>query len=155
MGPEFCSPISRPASWGPYCRRVSADGEFDQESGKQHISRLTKSLYDSPDVVSVRSIAEPWATSPESSTLSARPAAEAGCLRNPRDQSHLPDAGAGLAGKVTQFEVVLRDDPFSIAAAAALDKLDDQLKAEAQDTESPWHGMRSSSSSASRPAPAI
>ncbi len=119
------------------------NGEFEQEAGKQHISRLTKALYDAPDVMSVRSIAEPLGDKPgKFNPFSPAGRRKLAALRNPRTKATFLSQVPELAGKVTQLQVVLGHDPFSVEAAAALDKLDNQLKAESQDPESPWHGAQ-------------
>jgi RND superfamily putative drug exporter len=117
--------------------------EFDQEAGKQQISLLTKALYDSPGVISVRSIAEPLGDKPgKFNPFSPAGRRKLAALRNPRTKATFLTQVPELAGKVTQLQIVLNHDPFSLAAAAALDELDNQLKAEALDPESPWHGSQ-------------
>lgn len=107
------------------------------------IFELTRSLRAIPGVDSVRSIAEPLGDPPESIQLTTKAGLRKLFLRqHPLTKSLFFAQVPPYRGEVTRIEVVLEDNPFSIAAMETLDRIDAFVNEQARAGESFWHGAQ-------------
>ncbi|MGD9719991.1 MAG: MMPL family transporter [Pirellulales bacterium] len=117
------------------------DANFESKTMEREIARLTKRLYSVDGVDSVRSLAEPTGDPPGyfqpfSSSGLKKLAAREHKTTEARFVTKVPE----LAGQVARFDVVFDAAPFSPAAVAMLDRLDQYLARLADDPRSAWHG---------------
>jgi RND superfamily putative drug exporter len=118
-------------------------GNFDETEGEHQIARLTKLLYDLPGVSSVRSLAEPLGDKPGFMTpFSAKGRRKLAALKHPITQSRFITQTPELKGTVARFDVVPKADPFSPAAIALVNRIDETVEALSSDKNSDWYGAR-------------
>jgi RND superfamily putative drug exporter len=110
-------------------------GDFESRSGTKRIAELTKLLYNTSGIESVRSLAEPLGDKPGALRL-----AKLAVLRHPRTKALYLAQSPELAGKVTRFDVISHYDPFSLDAIDLLDRIDARLQKLVDDETSEWHG---------------
>jgi RND superfamily putative drug exporter len=110
-------------------------GDFESRTGTKRIADLTKLLYNTAGVESVRSMTEPLGDKPGALRL-----AKLAVLRHPRTKALYLAQSPELAGKVTRFDVISHYDPFSLDSIELLDRIDDRLQKLTDDETSQWHG---------------
>jgi RND superfamily putative drug exporter len=119
------------------------DAHFESPEMEREIARLTKRLYSVEGVEVVRSLAEPTGDKPgyfqpfRASGLKKLAAREHKTTKA-RFVTRVPE----LAGDVARFDIVLDDEPFSPAAVAMLNRLDQYLARMSADPHSAWHGTK-------------
>ncbi len=109
--------------------------DFEGREGTKQIANLTKLLYNTNGVESVRSLTEPLGDRPGAIRL-----AKLAVLRHPRTKALYLAQSPELAGHVTRFDVISHYDPFSLQAVELVDRIDDRLQQLAEDETSPWYG---------------
>ncbi|HEX4149713.1 MAG TPA: MMPL family transporter [Pirellulales bacterium] len=115
---------------------------FNRDEGGHDIARLTKLLYELPGVDSVRSIAEPLGGVPGVfNPLSSAGRRKMAALRNPRTKANFLSQVPQYEGRVTRLDVVLKDDPFSRAAANVLGSIEQTVLELRSDPGSAWRGV--------------
>jgi RND superfamily putative drug exporter len=121
---------------------VQQDGQLDTVDGREQLGKLTE-LLRMPGVLAVRSITDPLGE--------FRPGQKRGISTGRSWRNHFLRAhqlteqfflaqSPEQAGKVARFEVILEHDPFSIAAAQTLSRVDQQLRELSATPDSYWHG---------------
>ncbi|HTU24779.1 MAG TPA: MMPL family transporter [Pirellulales bacterium] len=122
---------------------VEDDGHFNERDGEKQIAQLTKILYDTPGVSSVRSITEPLGDPPGYfQPFSAEGWRKAAARKHKVTRATYLTQVPELVGKVARFDVVLKYEPFSPQAVKALNGIDRLLNQIAADRKSPWHAAR-------------
>jgi RND superfamily putative drug exporter len=122
---------------------IKQNGQFESEEMEREIGRLTKRLYSVDGVEVVRSLAEPTGDTPgyfqpfRSSGLKKLAA-----RKHKTTRARFVTSEPALKGDVARFDVVLEAEPFSPAAVAMLDGLDNYLARLGNDPRSPWHGAK-------------
>ena len=116
---------------------------FESKDMEREIARLTKRLYSVEGVEIVRSLAEPTGDPPGyfqpfSTAGLKKLAARKHKTTRARFATQVPQ----LAGDVARFDIVLGAEPFSPAAIAMLDRLDQYLARQSADPNSAWHGAK-------------
>jgi RND superfamily putative drug exporter len=111
-------------------------GRFADDESLAAIEDLTKALYAIEGVRAVRSIAEPLGDPPKyTGVFDARKRA----LRNHRLARQVFHAQAPhLKGKITRFELLLEEDPFSIEAIGLLTEIESRLAKVAREPRAFW-----------------
>ena len=102
---------------------------FAGTEGREIIARWTKFLYQLPDVVSVRSLSEPFGDPPAdyAGLLNAREN-EKRFVRSLSQTKHAYlSSSITLADRVARFDLVLGSDPFAIEAIQALTRIETAL----------------------------
>ncbi len=122
---------------------VKHDADFESKDMEREIARLTKRLYSVEGVDVVRSLAEPTGDRPGylqpfSTSGLKKLAAREHKVTKAQFVTQVPE----LAGDVARFDVVFHVEPFSPAAVAMLDRLDQYLSRLAADPNSAWHGAK-------------
>jgi len=113
----------------------SENGRFDETEGMTAIEELTKAFYEIDGVQAVRSIAQPLGDRPRYlPAWSEKRALRSHRLTQKMFHTQVPE----LRGKFTRFELVLRDDPFSIEAIEILGEVEKTLKRVADDPAAYW-----------------
>jgi RND superfamily putative drug exporter len=118
-----------------------SDGGFDTKAGERHIARLTKALYDMPGIDSVRSISEPTGDRPGY----FQPFRSSGLQKLAARKHRITKARfvtpvESLSGDVARLDMIFREEPFSPAAVAELDRLEAWLHEQSRAADSPWQG---------------
>jgi RND superfamily putative drug exporter len=122
---------------------VKEDGHFNESEGSKEIARLTKQLYEVDGVIGVRSLAEPLGDKPGLFNLfSAEGRRKLAAQRHKFTKATYLTQVPGLVGKVARFDVVLKYQPFSLDAVAALDRLQRKLSRLSEDRKSDWWHTR-------------
>jgi RND superfamily putative drug exporter len=114
------------------------DGAFETRNGKTAIARLTKTLY-LDGVTSVRSSADPMGKRKQISVFNLFSLAR----KNHRLTKEIylsPEPR--FQGDVARLEVVLDDDPFSLASRRTLSRIGEALQEISDDPESFWYGTQ-------------
>lgn len=127
--------VEQPATIAARGKETAAPASFDIRAGTRRIANLTKLLYETPGVVSVRSLTEPLGDRPGAVRL-----AKLAVLRHPRTKGYYLAQSPELTGKVTRLDVISPYDPFSSQAIELLDRIDDRLQELSQDASSQWYG---------------
>ncbi|MEZ6109764.1 MAG: MMPL family transporter [Pirellulaceae bacterium] len=119
------------------------EGRFDDEAGRQQLTTLTEAMY-VDGVKAVRSLTDPLGEfRPGQRTGASASRAWRRWMLAHRDRTNelFVAQNGENAGKIARFDIILRDDPFSVAAAETLARVDDRLHQLA--TETPmWRGVR-------------
>jgi RND superfamily putative drug exporter len=120
---------------------VKSDAHFDSADMEREIARLTKRLYSVEGVEAVHSLAEPTGDPPGylqpfSASGLKKLAVREHRVTRAKFVTSVPD----LAGDVARFDIVFNADPFSPAAIAMLDRLDQYLARQSADPKSAWRG---------------
>ncbi|MCA9189199.1 MAG: MMPL family transporter, partial [Planctomycetales bacterium] len=121
------------------------DGRFDdRENGYKEIEALTAKLYELPDVLAVRSIAEPLGDPPKTGTsiVGTRGLRKRFLQTHSLSKSIFLTNVPALQGDVARFEVILRHDPFSLEAVKALNQIDQVLSEMGDASEGFWQGTQ-------------
>ncbi len=119
------------------------DGQFNQPEGAKRIARLTKWLYDVEGVAGVRSMAEPLGDRPGLfNPFSGDGRRKLAAQHHKRTKANYLTQEPDLAGKVARFDVLLKNQPFSLEAVRTVDRLDEQLNALADDRDGDWYLAR-------------
>ena len=114
--------------------------EFESKQMEREIARLTKRLYSVEGVESVRSLAEPTGDPPGYlQPFTAAGLKKLAARKHKTTRARYVTQVPRLSGDVARFDVVFNADPFSPAAAAMLDRLDQYLARQSADPSSPWH----------------
>ncbi len=118
-------------------------GHFNTPEGETEIARLTKILYDLEGIESVRSIAEPLGNRPGYfQPFRTRGLNKLAARKHKQTKAMYVTQGADLVGDVARFDLVLRDEPFSLEAIAVLNRVDARLAELRADGQSPWHNAK-------------
>ncbi len=116
------------------------DGELDSADGRFFIAELAKPLDELPGVAHVRSLYQPTGAPPGSvSVFSSEGLLALAAKGSPLTQAAFVSQTGKLAGKVTRLQLILTDEPFSVAAVKTCDAVERTLSRLRQDTESAWH----------------
>lgn len=122
---------------------LEENAHFDQPEGNRNIARLTKQLYGLEGVGRVSSIAEPLGDRPGYfQPLSTRGRNKLAALKHRITKARYLTQVDALKGDVARFDLVLRDDPFSPAAVATVDRVDAYLAGLRDDPESAFHNAK-------------
>jgi RND superfamily putative drug exporter len=118
-------------------------GLIDQESdvppaAMEGIRKLTVAMNEIPGINSVRSLYEPLGDPPK--RLSVAATMRIARRKHPLTKSLFLAQSPGHRGKVTRFELVLEDDPFSQQAMQTFARLNDRLIGISETEDSFWHG---------------
>lgn len=119
------------------------DGRFDDEAGRQQLTALTEAMY-VDGVKAVRSLSDPLGEfRPGQRTGASASRAWRRWMLAHRDRTNelFVAQNGENAGKIARFDLILRDDPFSVAAAETLARVDDRLHELAAD-DTAWRGTR-------------
>ncbi|MBL9125799.1 MAG: MMPL family transporter [Planctomycetaceae bacterium] len=112
---------------------------FDTKPGEQNIALLTKALSEIDGVDTVRSYAEPLGDPPGLfNPLSQRGRRKMAAKRHPQTKATYLSQVPEFQGDVTRFDVVMKCDPFSLAALDVLNRVDARLKEIQHEPDSPW-----------------
>ena len=110
---------------------------------EREIARLTKRLYSVEASKSCRSLAEPTGDPPGYfQPFSTSGLKKLAARKHKVTQAQFVTKVPELAGDVARFDVVLDAEPFSPAAVAMLDRLDQYFTRLAADPDSAWHGAQ-------------
>lgn len=129
-----------PGDIGPLTIVVSQpDGGFDTKQGEHNIALLTKTLHDMEGVESVRSYAEPLGDPPGLfNPLSKQGRRKMAAKRHPQTKATYLTQVPEYQGNVTRFDVIMKYDPFSMAATGVLEAIDKKLEEIKREPDSPW-----------------
>ena len=129
-----------PGDIGPLTIVVAqSDGGFDTKRGEHNIALMTKALSDIDGVESVRSYAEPLGDPPGLfNPLSKQGRRKMVAKRHPHTKATYLTQVPEYQGNVTRFDVVMKCDPFSMAATDVLTAVDKKLDAIKRAPNSPW-----------------
>ncbi len=118
-------------------------GHFNTPEGETEIARLTKILYDIPGIESVRSIAEPLGNRPGYfQPFRARGLNKLAARKHKQTKATYLTQVPDLIGDIARFDLVLRDEPFSLEAIGLLNRVDARLAELRADRQSPWHNAK-------------
>ncbi|MEX2111776.1 MAG: MMPL family transporter [Pirellulales bacterium] len=122
---------------------VKENADFESKTMEREIARLTKRLYSVEGVDIVRSLAEPTGDRPGylqpfSTSGLKKLAAREHKITKAQFVTRVPE----LAGDVARFDIVFHVEPFSPAAVAMLDRLDQYLSRLSVDPDSAWYGAK-------------
>lgn len=111
--------------------------------GRFQVAALTKPLEELPGVEMVRSVYRPTGQRAGSVSVSSFEGIRALAVANSplAERAFISQAGE-YAERVTRVFVVLADHPFSAAAVATVEQMEETLADVAADPESEWHGAR-------------
>jgi RND superfamily putative drug exporter len=127
---------------GPLVLLVHKTGaDFDGTAAKRALLDLTAKLY-VDGVQSVRSIASPLGTPPQRMSLTLSGITKTGLQNHPLTRAIYLSKQPALGGDVARFELVLKHDPFSLAATEVLQRVNQLLRQQQQDATSYWAGSR-------------
>ncbi len=116
------------------------EGGLDSVDGQLKIAQLVKPLDDLPGVAQVRSLYQPTGDPPGTVRLfSVKGWQVLASKGSPLTKEAYVSQIAPLAGKVTRLTLVLQDEPFSPAAVATCEQVEQTLHALGSQADSPWH----------------
>lgn len=119
------------------------EGPLDSVDGQIKIARLAKPLDDLEGVAQARSLYQPMGDPPGSVSLFSGSGIMALAAReSPLTKAVFVSEAGEFAGKVTRMFLILTDQPFSPAAVATLQEIEEVLAAQRNDADSPWYEAR-------------
>lgn len=117
------------------------DGRLNSVDGQLKIARLAKPLDDLSGIAQVRSFYQPTGDPPGTVRLfSSAGLTVLASKGSPLTQAAFVSQAEPLAGRVTRLYLVLENEPFSPAAVATCNEVEQVLQTVSSDPNSPWHG---------------